>query len=212
MLVQLPVFCLVYEIEDAVPVKAVVLIPDELEVSLTVCLIRQVMVLHFHQEAFDLLVVLVDQLVDLLPQALVKLPDPLEVGLHQWFLRLPNWLQLVLDLRDELNVSFGVLMDVDALAALAEEQIFLAVLGKTKVGDFLAVALANPKAHLNKWNKAMVIQIINKYVSLWIYWLPAWTKSQKSSSVPLATSTKQATSARNPSSWKAFPTRGRTSR
>lgn len=41
-------------------------------------------------------------------------------------------------------------MDVDALATLTEEQVFLAVLGKTKVGDFLAVALANPKAHLNK--------------------------------------------------------------
>lgn len=90
MLVQLPVLCLVYEIEDAVPVKAVVLIPDELKVSLTVSLIRQVMVLHFHQEAFDLLVVLVDQLVDLLPQALVKLSDPLEVGLYQRFFRLPN--------------------------------------------------------------------------------------------------------------------------
>lgn len=90
VLVQLPVLCLVYEVEDAVPVKAVVLIPDELEVSLTVSLIWQVMVLHFHQEAFDLLVVLVDQLVDLLPQALVKLPDPLEVRLHQRFFRLPN--------------------------------------------------------------------------------------------------------------------------
>lgn len=41
-------------------------------------------------------------------------------------------------------------MDVDALAALAEEQVFLAVLGKAEVGDLLAVALANSEAHLNK--------------------------------------------------------------
>lgn len=90
VLVQLPVVGLVDEVEDAVPVKAVVLIPDELQVGLAVCLVGKVVVLHLHQEAFNLLVVLVDQLVDLLPQALVKLADPLEVGLHQRLLWLPN--------------------------------------------------------------------------------------------------------------------------
>ena len=144
MLVQLPVVRLVEEVEDAVAVEAVVLVPGELEVGLAVGLVGQVVVLHLHQEALDLLVVLVDQLVDLLPQALVELGDLLEVGLDERLLGLPHRPQLVLDLRDEPDVGLGVLVDVDGLAALAQEEVLLAVVGEAEVRDLLAVALANP--------------------------------------------------------------------
>lgn len=149
VLVELPALCLVDEADDAGPVEAVVLVLDELEVGLAVGLVGQVVVLNLHQKPLHLLVVLVDQLVDLLPQALVELADPLEVGLDQRLLGLPDCPQPVLDLRDELEVSLGVLVAVAALAALAEEEVFLAVLREAEVSDLLLVALANPEAHLN---------------------------------------------------------------
>lgn len=86
----MPVFSFIDKVKNTVPVKAIVLIFDELQVSLAVCFIRQMMILNFHQEAFYLLMVLIDQFVDLLAQGLVKLADFLEVRLNKRFFGLPN--------------------------------------------------------------------------------------------------------------------------
>jgi hypothetical protein len=82
MFVELSTFCLIEKIEDAGLIEPVVLLAHELQISLAVGFERQMMVLNFGEVMNNLLLILVDQIIQLVPEVLVELPYAGEVRLN----------------------------------------------------------------------------------------------------------------------------------
>jgi hypothetical protein len=104
-------------------------------------------ILHLCQETLDLLVVLINQFRDLLPKSFIEYVYLLEVRLDQRLFRLPYRLELILDLSDQFDICFGMLMQISSLAACTQKEVLFAIFSEAEMGYVLVMDLANSDTH-----------------------------------------------------------------